>query len=281
MLEEFTLPDFTRAFCNQCARDTNHEILYPPYQYKFRDAALESDLAAGSMAVDQHGNIIATLEGDPDFEAWYTTTIELLKCSGCDYGTVRQKICMGEEMQSEDELKRDYGNDSKDFLQTVQYPPVMARRKPGWLLSEAAGAGLIPEKIRELMGEIYTALQNGSRRLVGIGTRAVLENIITNKIKDRGHFKTNLDAFVEAGYLSSRQYHTVDITFHAGSASMHRGWKPSDANVADIMDIIESVIETTYLHERRGRGLEKDVPKRPPRLQTKPGGPRGTAPGEQ
>jgi hypothetical protein len=120
--------DPTTAFCNRCARETNHEVLFL-FQDKFRDKALEEDLRSQGILVDSTGSTIGHLEGDPDAKAWYTTSTELLKCRGCDGVTVRQKTCMGEEMRSEDELRRDFGDDWTDFLEVVHYPPVSARPK--------------------------------------------------------------------------------------------------------------------------------------------------------
>jgi hypothetical protein len=184
---------------------------------------------------------------------------------------------MGEEMRSEDELRRDFGDDWKDFLEVVYYPPVSARRRPAWLLPGSAAHRLIPENVRELMEEIYTALQNGSLRLIAMGTRAVLETIMVSETGDRGKFQKNMDAFVEGGYLSLRQRNTVEAILEAGHATIHRGWKPTGADVLALMDITESVIETTYLHEPRARDLEAVVPRRLPRRGSE-GGARPTGP---
>jgi hypothetical protein len=242
----------TRAFCNKCALETNQEILYL-HRDKFRDKALEELLR----------------EDEPDAEAWYTTRTELLKCRGCDSVTVCQKTWVGEEERSEDELRRDFGDDWEGMLEIIYYPPVSARRKPVWMLRDSASHQFIPASVTELMEEIYTALQNGSRRLVVMGTRAVLETIMLSKTGDQGIFHKNLDVFQAAGYLSVLQSHTVGVILDAGHATIHRGWKPTDDDVSAVMDITESVIETTYLHEPGAKRLETNVPRRPPRRGSK------------
>jgi hypothetical protein len=138
------------------------------YQYrdKFRDKVLEEIMR----------------EDDPDAEAWYTTLTELLKCRGCDSVTVCRKTWVGEEEMSEGELRRQFGDDWKGMLEIIYYPPISARRKPTWMPtwllrdSPSQSHHSIPPSVTELMEEIYTALQNGSRRLVVMGMRAVLEN---------------------------------------------------------------------------------------------------------
>jgi hypothetical protein len=81
---------------------------------------------------------------------------------------------------------------------------------------------------------------------------------------DHSTYKENLDAFQAANYLSLRQRNTVESIVEAGHAAIHRGWKPTDDNVSAVMDIIESVIETTYLHEPGAKKLETQVPRRRP-----------------
>jgi Domain of unknown function (DUF4145) len=240
--------DLTKAFCNKCANETNQEILYR-YRDKFRDKALEELLR----------------QDEPHAEAWYTTSTELLKCRGCDSVIVCQKIWMGEEEKSEDELRHDFGDEWLEFLEIVYYPPVSARRKPTWMLRDSALHRSIPDSVKELMEEIYTALQNGSRRLAVMGTRAALETIIVSKTGDQGNFRQNLDAFQAAGYLAPRQRKTIETILEVGHATIHRGWKPTDADVSAVIDITEGIIETTYLHEPRVRELEARVPRRRPR----------------
>jgi Domain of unknown function (DUF4145) len=243
------MSELTKAFCNKCAGETNQEIVYR-HSDKFRDKALEEQLRE---------------DGEPDAEAWYTTLTEVLKCRGCDGVTVCQKTCMVGEERSEDELRRDFGDEWTDILEIIYYPPVSARRKPTWMLRDSALHRFIPPSVKELMEEIYTALQNGSRRLVVMGTRAVLETIMVSKTGDQGNFKKNMDAFQAANYVSLRQRNTIETILEAGHATIHREWKPTDDEVSAVMDITENVIETTYLHEPRAIDIDPKVRRRLPR----------------
>jgi len=112
------------------------------------------------------------------------------------------------------------------------------------------------------MDEIYTAVQNGCHRLAAMGVGALLESVITQKIGDKGTFKGNVDALLEAGYVSVRQALTIQSILDAGHASIHRGWEPTNQDVNTLLDIVESIVETVYLHEDLVRELDKKVPKR-------------------
>ena len=120
----------------------------------------------------------------------------------------------------------------------------------------------IPKPVAELMEEVYKALQSDSPRLAAMGIRASLELVMTTTIGDRGSFRENLDAFQQAGYLSLRQVHVVQAILEPGHASIHRGWTPTSDDISTLMDITESVIESTFLHEYRAKNLEGKIPPR-------------------
>lgn len=70
------------------------------------------------------------------------------------------------------------------------------------------------------------------------------------------------EASDKAGYLSTRYAGSLDSILQAGHAAVHRGWEPTEADIATLLDITETVIATAYVHEERAQALEKRVPKR-------------------
>lgn len=174
---------------------------------------------------------------------------EMLKCRGCDSVTMRHT----------------FGYEETDI---VYYPPAIPRRTPDWandILSTLFPAlRSIPASVCALMREIYSAVQNDSRRLAAMGIRAALEQVMIDKVGDQGRFKDNVDALQEKGYLSTRQAFDLNSILDAGHATIHRGWEPTNDDIATLLDITESIIESVYLHENRVRALDKNVPKRRP-----------------
>jgi hypothetical protein len=83
---------------------------------------------------------------------------------------------MGEEEKSEADLKEAFGTDWGDYLTTVYYPPVFARRKPAWMSPNSEQAHAIPDEIKQLMVELYVALQNGCHRIAAMGARTATED---------------------------------------------------------------------------------------------------------
>ena len=171
---------------------------------------------------------------------------EMLKCRGC--GAVTLRVI---SQHIEDREPR-----------TTCYPAAIARRVPEWMTG-SFDTPSIPFSVYFLMSEVYTAVQNDLLRLAGMGIRATLEELMRVKVGDHRTFKVLVDEFQKAGYLSTRQAGSLDSILEAGHAAIHRTWEPTATDIATLLDITESVIETAYLHERRARDLDERVPKRP------------------
>lgn len=184
---------------------------------------------------------------------------EMLRCRGCDNITLRHTSKW-----------------SKDKPTTFYYPPTIARRTPWWVSKELTIRDLdsdafVPVQIKELMREVYTAIQNGLSRLAAMGIRAALDATMANKVGDHGNFTVTTDAFAAAGYLSVRQRDHIDSLLGAGNAAVHRGWEPTAADLGTLLDIVESTIEVSFLHDEAASSLKRRVPPKPPIQKRKPG----------
>jgi len=153
----------------------------------------------------------------------------------------------------------------RDYLTTVYYPPVFARRKPAWMSPDSERAHAIPDEIQQLMEELYVALQNGCHRIVAMGARTVLEIIMKSKVGDQKNFNDYLNEFQKAYYISVHQREILDVVLNAGNAAAHRAWKGDDNRLATIMEITERWVEMVFLHQPLAKELEAGVPPRPPR----------------
>ena len=103
------------------------------------------------------------------------TTHEMLKCAGCEKVVLREQEWCSEDWPGHERDPR-------------FYPPATFRPVPKWITDSE----LTKEKLRELMKEVYIALQNNQPYLAAMGIRAALEYIMIDKVKDNGpsgHFK--------------------------------------------------------------------------------------------
>lgn len=125
----------------------------------------------------------------------------------------------------------------------------------------------VPEILREIMDEVYRALHYKLRRLAAMGARAALDHVLTDKVGDVGGFEVKLDKMERDGHLTESQRHDLDTILAAGHAAAHRGWAPTDEQINTVLEITESLIESTYIHKKRAERLARDVPRRPPRAK--------------
>jgi len=99
--------------------------------------------------------------------------------------------------------------------------------------------------------------------LAAMGIRAIFEAIMVKEVGDRGTFKANLKAFVDAGHLAEKYRPLVESVLDAGSAAIHRGYSPPISDVSAMLDLAEGLIASTYIH---GPAITRVARRVPPRL---------------
>jgi hypothetical protein len=118
------------------------------------------------------------------------------------------------------------------------------------------------QNIAELLREIYSAVSTHSYRLATIGIRALLEHVMVHKVSDQGSFAKNLDTMHESGVLSLSQRDSLSAILEAGHATMHRFFEPKQDEVETMLDIIETVLASLYIHPDRANRIADRVPPR-------------------
>ena len=182
-----------------------------------------------------------------DLEYWETTLYEMLQCRGCDNVTLRSTFCVCDNTNSE----------------LVSYfPPAVTRNAPDWF---DLSFRIRHPDLSSLFGEVYAALHAGSNRLAMMGARTVIDMVILDQIGDVGSFKEKLTKMEAEGYLSRKNREFVWQATDAGSASAHRGYRPVDADVNRVMDIVENFVQAVYVLPRAADTLQKNTPERAPR----------------
>ena len=142
------------------------------------------------------------------------------------------------------------------------YPPITFRREPIWISELVWGFPIDNNFILDLLKEIYVALRNDSIRLAVMGIRALLEQVMVDKVDDQGTFKKNLEKFENEGFISKSQRTVLEPVLEAGHATIHRAFKPSRDDLVSSMDVTENIIESIYINEKRVLEIKKRVPAR-------------------
>jgi hypothetical protein len=184
---------------------------------------------------------------DYNSEPW-TDCFDVFQCKGCDSVLVRRSF---------------------DFFPTgneVSYfPAPISRHQPQWSWG-------LPDELRSLLREVYSALHANSSRLALMGIRAVIDVVILEKVGDVGSFAEKLAALQSKGFVGERQRDFLNAVLAAGGAAAHRGHAADAQELGYAMDIVENLLQAVYALEGAAEHLRE---KTPPRQRPSGGGTGG------
>jgi hypothetical protein len=222
--------DTIKAHCNRCGGENNQAVLH--------------------QLQDEWNQNLGTPEAPGPIQHGFDN-YAVLRCRGCDSVSFRHES---------------WCNDYGDEVFVSFYPPTRRRDLPQWVNGmDSLRFSMSQTFVPSLLGQIYSAFHAGSFAIAAMGIRALVEQMIIDKVGDKGSFGANLDAFAQAGYLSKVQRASLEATLELGHAAIHRGYEPSADDVRRALDISEPLLETVYIHEGHAEQLEKTVPKRKPK----------------
>jgi hypothetical protein len=134
-------------------------------------------------------------------------------------------------------------------------------RVPEWIVKlESIDAGL-----HDLLVEVYSAANDTQTRLFSMGLRAALDHTMTRIVGDVGGFEQKLDKMVEQRHLSEKQRETLATVIDAGSATAHRGFKPSQDLLEQMLAVMEGIVRDHYITGPMLATMRTTIPPRPTR----------------
>ena len=142
---------------------------------------------------------------------------------------------------------------------TVTYWPAPARRRrPDWLYKLDDGP------LRNLLDEVYGALDADHRVLAAIGVRTALDRaMVLQGATEAAGFAMKLDELKSAGVISQQEKDILVALTDAGSAAAHRGWRPEASALTTIMDGIEAFLHRALVMTPAIAAIKAQVPERP------------------
>lgn len=185
----------------------------------------------------------------------WSDSYDVLECNGCSTLSVRHCIWFSEW----DEIDHDpLTGDMRMVpgIRTTYWPPPTTRKKPSW------ADEIDDEVMREVFEEVYAALNAGLMVLSSIGTRTLLDRAMTLQIGDKGGFARKLQFMQEEGYIGETEKDILDAMTDAGSASAHRGHKPSVQHLNTIIDTVENFIHRLFILQAGAEGVKAATPSR-------------------
>ena len=221
-----------RQFCNTCNGFTNHQIM-----------------------------------GEPVSHSSEPITWTLWQCCGCeDIFLLKQILSVYDSLDEE-------GEENEPEALCERIPPKIEYRLPTWVdkinereesREEPGFLEQVDTSIRQLMTEIYTALNHEAFNLACTGLRTVLDCVFVDKVgnnlKTRATFEQKLQAMVDHGLISSQGKDKLNVVIEVGSASAHRGLTPPPHILKEALDITEHLLQELYIHPRGVEALRNITP---------------------
>jgi hypothetical protein len=195
-----------------------------------------------------------TVTGNDGPISW-SDSFEVLQCCGCDTLSVRQEHWFSEW----DEMDYDeYGRMvMRPGIKEVYYPAPTVRAKPEW------SDTIVDEVLRNVLDELYAALNAGLNVLASVGARTLLDRAGYLLIGDpRGGFEGKLSALQTGGHISAQEKTTLEAVADAGNASAHRGYTPTVERLGHIVDIIENFLHRAFVLTSAAEDIRKATPMR-------------------
>lgn len=230
MSEKSENPEVRWSYCNECSRETKHDLVH---------------------RADRQRTFTQFYGDDERYSVEVGSVWKVLQCRGCEEVTLQRFDWCSEDDPTDGPGPATY------------FPPRVSRRKPAW-----ARRYELPSEYMDLLDETYTALHADSRRLAMMGARALIEAAIRRNAGDQPNFGQGLNALAERYLISEQDRGIIEAAIDVGHASAHRGHEPTPEDVDVVIDIVERLIHTEILAEQAQK-LKKSTPPRPTRTATK------------
>ena len=188
-----------------------------------------------------------TIEESPSEELF---RIELLavRCRGCSECAILKKVWELANVEAGPQQRYE--------------PPRLWRRAPAWLNSLQS----IDLTLKELLDEVYSATNDTQVRLLSMGVRSALDHVMDKILgADMGNFEAKLDEMVKRGHITTTQRDNLKTVIDAGSASTHRGFRPPQPLLDEMVAVMENIIRDYYITGPMLTTAKNQIPPRPPR----------------
>lgn len=180
-------------------------------------------------------------ETEEDSGYYWREETTFLECAGCRSTSIRKEFADA--------------STCGDVSQIEIFPPRIPRQRPKWFWK-------VDDRFRDLFKEIYDSLGSGALSLPVMGARTILDLVIRDKAGDQGTFPAGLDALENLKLLSHHDRTILEAAIDAGSAAIHRGFKPKSEEVDCVIEIVEHLINSQYVLAKSAAELKNNIPKR-------------------
>ena len=186
--------------------------------------------------------------GGPSITVTCMYDYQLLRCCGCNVPYFQRKSWSTEDWEPYPE----------------SWPLPAKRERPDWVYE------LDDSRLRDLLREIYGALDANHRVLAAIGIRTALDQTMEPEGVDPTlSFKKKLNELQKKGVLAENDKQIFSKLIDAGSAAAHRDWKPAQEELTTLFEGMENYLQRVLVLKKTVGGIDVP-PKRPKKDKTSP-----------
>lgn len=198
------------APCSTCGRPTNHLVLKATeYSFEYR-------------------------EGRATIDFW--ETYQVVECQGC------QTVGFRHVHEDSEDLEPNEDDSALVPVATIKlYPSRVAGRR------ELENAYLLPSTIRQIYDETREALGCGLLVLAGIGLRALVEAVCSEREAPGRNLEERIDTLVSQGVLTPSGAEILHSLRLMGNAAAHEVTPRPVGDLTVGLDAVEYVLTGTYL----------------------------------
>ena len=117
--------------------------------------------------------------------------------------------------------------------------------------------------LRQVMDEVYQALNGGLTVIASIGTETLLDRAMYRRVDDpKGGFRGKLDTIVHKGHIGLDERKTLEAMTDVGNAAAHRGFSPKPEMLNTIVTVVENFMHREFVLKTAAGQLGMAIPAR-------------------
>lgn len=194
---------------------------------------------------------------DEDSMVWSKKTWRILKCRGCETVFVQTTEIFSEDTRH---WRDESGEWHEELDEKISHWPAPSRRTaPEW----SAKLSAFDNILGSLFEDVYGALNGGLAVPAAVAMRTVFDRASeVLGVNSSLSFEKKLANLHSLGKISADEKDTLSTLVDAGSAAVHRGWRPKPAELEIMVLLTEAFLHRNFVLGDAAKELRKQVPKK-------------------
>lgn len=195
---------------------------------------------------------------DASFSVSGRSEWRIVECAGCGKVYFQERTRCSEDLDYEDD-----GSGGHDPFEPWRYEHYPAPERGSAVPQTIARVAGVDDDLAVVLEETYEAARRGSHVLAAIGLRTAFDKATALLgVSEHLTFAQKLVALQEDGRIGETERMTLGVLADAGGAAAHRGWRPSDDELAIIRSCLELFLQRTLIADVAAKRLHASIPPR-------------------